>query len=112
MGGLGLGGGGGGGRVGGAGATERHAEEAEQFAAFFGRKDTFALGVCNGFTPLTLNTPFAFIRAVVAAACIVAVSGANASIPMDTPAPTIPVNAVTLGGDYITLGGDYVTLGA
>lgn len=70
------------------------------------------LGVCNGFTPLTLNTPFAFIRAVVAAACIVAVSGANASIPMDTPAPTIPVNAVTLGGDYITLGGDYVTLGA
>ena len=35
MGGLGLGGGGGSsGRVGGAGATERHAEEAEQFAAF------------------------------------------------------------------------------
>jgi hypothetical protein len=84
----------------------------DAFQGFFERADSFALGVCNGFTPLVLNTPFAFIRAVVAAACIVAVSGANASIPMDTPAPTIPANAVTLGGDYITLGGDYVTLGA
>ena len=37
-----------------------------------------AMGNCTGYTPLTVTTPFAFVRVVAAGAGVVAVSGASA----------------------------------
>lgn len=72
------------------------------------------LGQCTGFTPLVVNSAFAYIRAVVAAACLVVVSSAASAMPTINGGgePTVPTNAITLAGEPITLAGDYITLGA
>lgn len=74
------------------------------------------LGQGTGYTPLQVNTPFAYVRAIVAAACLVVVSSAATAMPTGGGGggggETIPTNAITLAGEPITLAGDYITLGA
>lgn len=71
------------------------------------------LGQCTGYTPLVVNTAFAYIRAMAAAACLVVVSSAASAMPTGGGTePTVPTNAITLAGEPITLAGDYITLGA
>lgn len=73
------------------------------------------LGQASGYTPLVVNTPFAYIRAVVAAACLVAVSAAAVAMPTSGGGgggDTTPTNAITFNGEALTFSGEYLTFGA
>ena len=73
------------------------------------------LGQASGYTPLVVNTPFAYIRAVVAAACLVVVSAAGGAMPTSSGGgggDTIPANTLTLNGEALTFNGEYLTFGA
>lgn len=70
------------------------------------------LGQGTGYTPLQVNTPFAYVRAIVAAACLVVVSSAATAMPTGGGGgggETIPTNAITFNGDALTFNGDYLT---
>lgn len=72
------------------------------------------LGQSSGYTPLIVNTPFAYVRLVAAAACLAVLSAAASAMPTGggTGPPTVPTNALTFNGEPLTFNGEYVTFGA
>lgn len=74
-----------------------------------------SLGQSSGYTPLVVNTPFAYVRLAAAAACLAVLSAAASAMPTGdggTEPPTIPTNTLTFSGEPLTFNGEYVTFGA
>lgn len=75
-----------------------------------------SLGQSSGYTPLIVNTPFAYVRLVAATACLAVLSAAASAMPSagggGTEPPTIPTNTLTFNGEPLTFNGEYITFGA
>lgn len=75
-----------------------------------------SLGQSSGYTPLVVNTPFAYVRLVAAAVCLAVLSASASPMPKGggggTEPPTIPTNTLTFNGEPLTFNGEYITFGA
>ena len=74
-----------------------------------------SLGQSSGYTPLTVNTAFAYVRLVAATVCLAVLSAAASARPLaggGTAPPTIPTNTMAFNGEPLTFNGEYITFGA